>query len=262
MAVPPPASGDPGPRPPGTGGERGQSEVLGFVLSFSIILLSVGLVYSVGFGAVTSLQEGEQVDSAERAMVALGGTFENLQRGDPARASEIRLAGGRIAVSEESAIRVTVTNASGYTETFVADTDELVYTYEDASITYEAGAVFRRDGTGGGLVSREPVLLCSPRRAVVSVVTIDNGARSLGGDGSATVTVRRNETRLLYPTNDSARADRADRVALDVTSPHEDLWDRYFSEHPNWASTGPGQAECVTNRVYVRELVVRVNFIR
>ena len=243
--------------------DRAQSEVLGFILSFSIILLSVGLVYSVGFSAVTDLRDGEQLDSAERAMVALGGTFENIERGDPARASEIRLGGGTLAVEKGTTAYIAVNNSSMTIVERKLTAGSLSYSLDGTTISYEIGSVYRQEPEGG-LVSRHPRFVCTPTRAVVTVVTFNSSARSVASGGSVTTVARFDNATLLFPTNQTARAHRAESVTIDVDSPREALWDRYFEDpDTNWVpdSTEPGKATCNAEAVYLRQVGVNVRFV-
>jgi FlaG/FlaF family flagellin (archaellin) len=51
--------------------ERGVSELIGYVLAFSIVVASVGAVYAGGLGAAMEFQQDERETNAERAFVAL-----------------------------------------------------------------------------------------------------------------------------------------------------------------------------------------------
>jgi hypothetical protein len=253
------------------GDDRGVSEVIGFVLSFSVIILSVGLVFTYGFAAVQDMREAEQLNSAERAMEAVAGTLENLQRGDPARASEVRVAGGQMDIRNRTRVTVTVEDSAsppGTLYRYDQPVGELIYSYQGTNLSYQTGAVFRASDSGGGVLARRPTLVCNDDRAVVSVVRFRNieastGVDSVGAEGSITVAARANETFLLYPNREGTTADDAAQVTLEVDSPHSQIWTDYFDSSSNgWAPTGtPGEATCDTDRVVVRETYVEIKFL-
>jgi hypothetical protein len=252
---------------------RGISEVIGFVLSFSIIILSVALVFTYGFSAVQDMREAEQLNSAERALEAVAGTLENLQRGDPARASEIRVAGGQLDIRNRSRVVIHVNDSTTSNTLYRYDrpVGEILYSYQETNISYQTGAVFRSgaDGTGG-LMVRSPTLVCRDDRAVVSVLRIRNieassGVDSVGAEGSITVSARTNETSLLYPVAERQSVRNATDVSVRVDSPQSQLWTDWFDSSSNGWDTSPfsipGKAKCDADRVIVRETFVEIRFL-
>jgi hypothetical protein len=233
--------------------------VLGFVLSFSVILLSVGLVYTAGFGAMTDIRANEQVDSAERALTALGGTFENLQRGDPARASELRLSGGTLGVANGTRVDVGVTVSGSPDESYTLYPGSIVYENGDNFVEYEAGATFRRQD-GGVVVLRTPHIRCGDEVSVVSIPVLGSGEQtSVGGRSSTVVKARVTSTTLHYPASSSVYAGNATAVTMNVTSENGDGWDRYF-QSAGFTPTGSG-FECATDEVYVRSVRIDITFL-
>jgi hypothetical protein len=236
--------------------DRGVSEVLGFVISFSIIILSVGLVYTFGFGALTELRESEQLHSAERAISGTAATFETLQRGDPARASELRFNGGLLSVTNNTTMTVTVTGP-GTTYTFTPGS--LVYEYDGSRISYESGAVLRSDDQSGVML-RRPMMQCSGSRALVSVLTIDSPRNSVSGDSSVVVLARVQSNEVTFPESAATTPGAATGVELAIDSPNDAGWEKYFTRHPQWKQSGD-EYVCAADRVFVRHTVVSLRFL-
>ena len=235
--------------------DRGQSELIGFVLSFSMIILSVGLVYTLGLGAMEDIRQQEQLNSAERTMEGLASTYENLQRGDPARASELRLSGGRLELVNDTEMEVDV-DADGSTYTYTIHPRSLAYSSAGTRISYQAGAVFRRTETGGTVVQHGARIACTGQRAIVSIPTLEGPGRSISSDSSSVVKARLNSTRLLYPPDETTLLSDATEVRLEISSPDAAGWDRYLTGS-GWSVSG-GEYVCTADQVLVRNVIVRV----
>ncbi|MFC7136780.1 hypothetical protein ACFQRB_10335 [Halobaculum litoreum] len=73
---------------------RAQSDAIGFVLVFSLIVLTVGTVYAAGYPALQDLRSDEQLENMERAFEVLDDNVDDMAReGAPSRATEIKLNG-------------------------------------------------------------------------------------------------------------------------------------------------------------------------
>lgn len=246
--------------------DRAVSEILGFIISFSIIMLAVGVTYAGGFAAVTDMQSTERIENAERAMVALAETFEDVERGNgPARAGEIRLDGGELSIGESSNLSVTIDNGS--TMDF-GDSGSLAYTVGDTTIRYEHGAVLRSDD-GAARIEAAPEMTCKDEFAVVSLVNIEASEDISGTSSSGSVLVSVSKTslsdsELLYPhwENENKTGPAADNVTVSIgTSPYPDAWGDWFNSSDGWQSQGGGEFVCDTEEVFVRRTTVDVELI-
>ncbi|SEH12236.1 hypothetical protein SAMN04487967_0716 [Natronorubrum sediminis] len=143
-----------------TNTDRGVSEVLGFILVFSIIFLSVGLLYTVGFQAMNDYQETEQLNNAERAMESLTDNFNDVLRygGVNDRYGELTMREGTIAVDEGgTTVNIEVGDNgesieerdndlfNAYGEDGTIDLGEFSYTAHGDTIAYEGGGLVRAD---------------------------------------------------------------------------------------------------------------------
>lgn len=255
--------------------QRAVSDVIAFVLVFSIIITSVGFVYAVGFGALNDLQEGEQEANAERSMSALAVAMEDILRersGD--RAADISLGGETMAVEEEYQLEVTAEESSGSTTSETVD-GALVYGVgSDTQIVYMAGAVIRVD-PDGAVVTRGPSFTCrndgGRSRALVtapSIVDADNEG-GLSSDGSIRVEAEisnRLSSTLAYT---SAGEDDVEEIRVDVTdAPSSDLetriadaWDRWFDQQEGWDNSGTCEFGSNDGTVFVRNAEIDISYI-
>jgi len=237
---------------------------MGFILSFSIILLSVGLIFSFGFGAIQGLQETEQDTNGERAMLALAENFEAIQRGaGPARKGELRLSGSALSIQNNSEITVTVDRPGGTYEK-TTHLQSLVYDSETTDVTYQGGAVFR--GEERSVMQSEPAISCTDEYARISLVRLkpaENGTTAISSSASVLVTARAANRSLLFPTETTPKASAADSVTIDLAdSTVPDGWNDYFEDHDDWVSTGSAEYECSADRIYVRETVLTIDILR
>lgn len=210
--------------------DRGQSEVVGFVLVFGIIVLTIGVVAATGFGGLQNARDHEHANNAQRAFVVLSDNVDDVtQEGAPSRATEIDL--GEATLSQREAITVTVegTDRTDPSENFS-------YSYEIHPIVYDAGTGERivyaggaiiRETEGGEVMVHEPDFLLTGERVVVPIVrTFPRGPQQVGGTSTVLVRTERTDSEVL----ESVSGDYD--VTLNVTSPRAAAWERHLASKP------------------------------
>lgn len=240
-------------------GDRGVSEAVGFVLVFSLIILSVGFIYVGGFQSLQDLQRGEQLQNAERAFETLSANFEDLQQRDgPSRASEVDLNGGQLTVRPGANVTINVSNATAEVFNATIPARALSYRLGSTFVEYEGGATFRRVADGGASIPiRDPLFRCTDDAAIVSVVTLAGTDGSVAGTGSVTVTGVREESRLLFP--EDRPADPVTEVNVSFDSPNEGGWNRSLDAAEGWSELPDGSYACSgVEQVFVRQVVVTI----
>lgn len=255
-------------------GGRGVSEVVSFALVFSLVMATVGIVYVSGLGGLEDARDGEQFTNAERAFDVLADNFEDVYREDaPSRATEIKLSDAQLTFTDATVFTVSIDNVSEPT-TYKKSLDPLTYTTDgDSAIVYEAGAVFRRDGSSG-IMKRSPPFLFTvdgtERRAILPIVqTRASGPSSVAG--STTVLVRaENSVNQPLAALTNATADGATRdvdgdgveeydveFTLDTSPTRAPLWEHYLEERIPWSedacSVSGGTVTCsvAVDQLYV-----------
>lgn len=207
--------------------ERGVTEVIGFILVFSLVLGSISLVYVGGFTGLQDTRDHEQMANAERAFDVLANNFEELGRGKaPSRATEIKLAGAQLRTTEPTLITVNSTGkaAAG------ASPRSIVYRPErsNSAVIYEAGAVLREDGEGAIMI-REPDFVFGPDRTVMRVIETRGGLQSISGD---TTTLVRGEEQYQGIRHRNRDPDTKINltVRIEPASGHLQPWHDYLEE--------------------------------
>jgi hypothetical protein len=202
---------------------RGVSETVGFVLVFSLVLLTVGTVLTVGYGGLQDVRDAERVNNAQRAFDLLANNVEDITvRGAPSRGTEIRLAEATIGPGPPTTLNVSGYDGGSLTFSTGNDSlDSVQYAVEDTRIRYAAGAVTRVQPDGSVLLV-EPNFVISEPRVILPVVELSVENREIAG--SRTVLVR--SERDLRDVEVDRRG--LDRLVLNVTTPATDAWAGYL----------------------------------
>lgn len=248
--------------------DRAVSEVVSFILTFSILTMMIGVLYTAGVVSMAQLQTGNQMQNAEGVFFAMSDSFSELQEGQaPKRAGALDLdVGASISVSNESSVDVVV-NGPGYATSL--RTRSLDYRLEDRAVTYETGAVFRSNDDQTALLREPGGIFCTTsadggsdesNASVVSVVTLVAPDGASQAAGTVTVTGVQRSTTILFPTTRSPTT-AVENVTIDVSSPREAAWERYLTDAPGWEDPdGDGTFVCPNvDRAYVRHTVIEVS---
>jgi hypothetical protein len=216
---------------------RAVSDVVGYVLIFSLITISVGVITVGGFSTLQDRQDAERINNAERAFDVLAGNVEEIYRdGAPSRATEMRLSGGTLRYGEP--VNVTIRDSIDHNINHSMEVTPLVYADGDTEIVYVGGAIVRAE-SGGSVMLREPPFVFRSNQAVLPFVrtTRTVGRNSLTQEG--TIRVESIRTNL----NATARSGLADASQLEIVveTPREAAWEGYLrsvaSEDESWEYT-------------------------
>lgn len=247
---------------------RAQSEVLGFVLVFSLITMSAGIVFVSGFAGLQDAQQAEQLDNMGRAFDVLDANLADVhERGAPSRATEIHLSGGSLGFGEPIQIQVRATDTDGSNPaTFVMSARPLVYSGEDeTSFVYVAGAVIRTQGDRSVMQSTPDFRVSDTRTVIPFIVTYPDSDESLAGDSTVLIvgTNLGNELDGSYTPTGTAMAN----VDITVESPRADAWGRYFENEGYTAVDADASDDSITyqlttERLYVYRSVIEFDLER
>ena len=247
------------------GDDRGVSDVVGYILVFSLITVTIGTVFAVGITGVEDRREAERVANVERAFDVFDDNLRDVQRyDDPNRATEIRLAGGTLSVDEET--RFVLANTSDPDELDNRTLDEwtsktVAYEEDETTIAYEAGALVRGDGEGSVMLS-EPRFVAAANRTTLPLVALvaGDGAERVAGDGTVQITATEDSNADSETVRFGAAS--GETLYLWVETDRPDAWARYFDRLVGFENATPADADGVAvaelshdDLVYVRETV-------
>jgi len=204
---------------------RGVSETIGFVLVFSLIVLTVGVVLTAGYGSLQNARDAERVTNAERAFDVLADNIEDItHRGAPSRGTEIRLAEATISSGPPTYLNITGFNDDG-SQRFTTENysvEPVVYRADDTRIRYAAGAVTRIQTDGAGMVET-PSFVLSDEHVVVPIVQLSVEERAIAG--SKTVLVRTEQRIRRIVVDDTGGTDS---LRFNVSTPAPGPWEQYL----------------------------------
>ena len=261
--------------------DRAVSDVVAFVLMFALVLTGVGIV---SFGVVDNLSEfsdREQVENAERGIVAAAAAIDDIHRqNDTRRTFSLALGGGEVFLNG-STISVTVSGGSGFNGTYRTNAIEHRFdrSPRDVTVVYEAGAVFRSPGAGARY---EPAVTCRDDVAIVSLVGLTGSGLGIaeGSDTAAPLNPRALPSNspvadvgqsLLFSATIRDRTRTFTQFETDETlrvnvsgSAYPKQWDRHFSESADrgteaWTEDGEFVWACDAEAALVRVTTVELS---
>ena len=212
--------------------ERAVSETVGFVLVFALITTTIAVTFTVGLGGLEDAQVAERDANVERAFDVLHDNLRDVSReGVPSRATEIRIAGGELALAERTTIRII--DAEG-NATVVERTRPIVYRGSgDTEIVYENGAVFRSSGDVA-VPLNDPDLVINgdpgDRTVMYSLVRTTGQPQAVAGDRTTLVVGSTVSRELVEPDrepNENVTPENKN-VTLEIDSPRADGWERHY----------------------------------
>jgi hypothetical protein len=225
-------------------GRRGQSDVLGFILIFALVLSTVTVVAVFGFGTLEDTRDQEELNNAERAFDVLRDNMADIhEEGAPSRATEISLERAQLYPGDQVTFNVTAVDGTGNSVVNILSYSPVVFANGDTEIVYSAGAVIRNQRDGGVMLQKPPLLL-NESRVVIPVVQ----TRYFGDvDSTSGGTIRvRAEQRRRQPLGRLVEAPTDyQSIHLNVTSPRSDIWQSYFeSEGLDCEAPRPNIVDC------------------
>jgi hypothetical protein len=246
---------------------RGVSDVIGFTLMFSVIILGVGMVSVTGYTQLQQLSDSEEVESAERGLVSAAATLEDINRQAATnRTFKLALSTGDVWVNSTS-LDITLdgnTDLNGMELNSIQH--RLSRSPEDITVLYEGGAVFRSDG---GSARYRPTLKCdsSTNTAIINIVNLSFGPiiedAALGSGYNSGLDLSEysipdeapvqnfdrvltfNASRVNVVRNFTTTTSTSFRVDIDVSDTADPKnWRQYFEDQEGWTSTGPWTYSC------------------
>lgn len=216
---------------PSSGSDRSQTEVLGFMLVFSIVIVGALLVLALGITAIDSTEEELSDSRAENTLTQFdsAAALVALEETDVQRMSFPVDAGEQYRVRENRGrMIVTIENLTSGTSEEVMNLTLGAVTYEDDGVrlAYQGGGVWRDSERGGQMVS--------PPEFHYRNGTLTLPAVSVTGDSNlgSTAVIRHSSSTAAYPTALSSQQNPLERHRVKVTVQSEFYrgWGRYFSD--------------------------------
>lgn len=241
-------------RPGGSSDDRGVSEVLSYVLLFSMILAVVGVAYPAGVADLRGAQQSHQLQNAERAFEVFASNVADIvYRGASSRSTTVTTAGSAVGFGDPVTFNLTLV---GEGVSYSTSVRPVVYHGASADVIYVNGAVVH-EGRDGSVLLREPPMLLQDRVVLPFVITRVSGPAQVGGESTVLIeTHSASRSAFLEP----AEPGDTYRLRLNVTTPRSGVWRRYLTSEADASCTTTGQTvSCVFTAERVSISVVRVD---
>lgn len=198
--------------------DRGQTEMIGIILVFGMITISIGVVYAAGFSSLLEARQFEQTNNAQRAFQVFADNMEDITHHNaPSRATEVKLSGATLSVAEPVELRV---NVSGTTLDESYDVRPLVYDADTGErMVYVQGAILREADEDAVMVQERSMILTDGRTVIPIIQTRLIGTASVGGSTTVLVRATHAQTGVVYLDRDDPPT-----VWFNLTSPRADAW--------------------------------------
>ena len=158
--------------------DRGVTEVLGFILLFSVVLLSIVAVSILGTNALHDGRDTVVTDNVQGGFIGMANTADDIyQDNAPHRSVTLQMGRGQMGLGDPVHFNVTIDG------THVANTTSrpIVFTLGDSKLVYEGTAVFREERQGIANI-REPDFRLDDQRVIIPAVELTpRSNRSIGG---------------------------------------------------------------------------------
>lgn len=213
---------------------RGQSELVGYTILFSLALTALVVTVVLGVGALEDIQESTVVDNGEFAVRAVESDLDALYRGSAAtRRTELSLKSASLETGAETTVTVSVDDPGD------ADPPRqigpfafrpIVYSTDRVDFVYENSLVVR-DQRQGAVAVTDAEFVVSSEQTVVPVVQTVAEPQSVGGSATGSVDAVVNRTRGYTVTNRTFPADAfVVTVEVDTAPDRVRVWNRTLSD--------------------------------
>jgi hypothetical protein len=213
-------------------GERGQNELLMFMLLLGITLSLTFGTLVFGVGSLTKFTDQRGGQTAQEGLSSIASQQSQLAAGSIYRSADISLddASLKTGLYGSTEINITVEGPSGTVNQLV-ETEPVIIEHAQGATVYEHGGVFSYQSDGSGVL-KNPNFDIRQNRSVIPLYDIEQtaGLAQVSGGEVSIVSFRSGmNTSSLDATVNGPNAE-AD-VTLNITSPRYRAWGNYLRTH-------------------------------
>lgn len=239
---------------PFSGSDRGQSQLVGFLLVTALILAGSVIGGIMGIDALSQATSGQPIHAAESSMTNVQSDLYDLSGGAPHRTTDVEVTDGRLTYGENVTITVEATSSNGTMETQAIKLRPLVYGTGDARMVVSGGAVFLEQD-GGVVMKSEPSYRIGQEQAIVPLLEArhKDGPSSIGigGDGTIYVVSYNWDTRMSrYEPVDSEDNALMSKATITIQSPRAAEWAAYYRDDPRFTTVSYDEATNTVSTIF------------
>lgn len=240
---------------------RAVSEVIGYVIIFGIVMLSIGMIYAVGFPVLKSSTDATQFQSIEQGFLILQtDLFKVALDQAPVRTTKLGTAEGGSLRTDPAACNLTIEiTHSGTRVNHSILMGNIEFNSRVGSVACENGAVVVKYQAGSVMLSNPRMFNSTDQGDILfSLVKINDSCSSFGG-GIAQVTIsnpRFNESVFNTPA-----VYQNGELRLKFESRYADAWGRFISDEfdTTFDPTTGWSGDIPFNELVIVEYIVSVD---
>lgn len=199
------------------------SETVGFILMFSIVILSMSFIYTMGYPVLQDNIDYSVFENAEQSFIVLQSHMKRVAFDQaPAKIMKIKLHSATLSISNSSSIVIIYDNNS-----FFYNTGNIEFSMGDKILAYENGGLWKKNSPSGILMVSQPPIYTG-RVNNINTTTIGlvriNGYHSTAGSGIASINMKHNSSELI-------KTDAPVDVTVHISSIYASQWAKYLEEN-------------------------------
>ena len=205
--------------------EDAVSEVVDFSIILGIMLLAVAVIGVVGFPLVDHMQESGHAENIRQSFTVLAANTNKIVFGAaPSQSVELKLYGGFVSVTGDSAINITMqgwNNSSSESFAFERQMRMVENEFEGRSFSYENTGAWAQYPTGDAVMVSQPKFVLHNRVLTIPMVSIF-GSTGISGMGLVRVTSDGGAASVYSYYNVS-------QVDITIKSKYYKAWEQYLN---------------------------------
>jgi flagellin-like protein len=213
----------------GNGNRKGVSEVIGYLLTFAIVVTIVSVIYASGMPVVEQTKESSAITSMETVFLTLQGNMKKVAIGQsPVRTMKLGLVKGTMSAQENAG---NITIANGTYSTSPIRFGNIEYTLGTQKLVYENGAVIEHSLAGNIIVSEPLIFFMNYSSDNADVfISVINASGTLSTSGVLSemqmgpYNVTRDTSDIVYMSSTPA-----DPVTITINSSYAHAWSMFLN---------------------------------
>jgi FlaG/FlaF family flagellin (archaellin) len=208
----------------------GVSPVIGMILILSIVVISVGIIYTTGIPFIDSIKYNTQVFNAQNSFSVLQNDVLEIINGPVTgvgmgRITKVEMGGGSIFV-EPNNTEIQI-NYTGSSNPVTAVPGTITYNYRSRSVIFENGGVFTKYTTSS-FMEIDPMIFVTDLGSgniglMIHIINVTGPNSSIGGEGTGKIRTSFEERTNLY-------SGEVNSVNIKISTQNSDSWGRYFND--------------------------------
>ncbi|NMX21644.1 hypothetical protein C5S30_04260 [ANME-1 cluster archaeon GoMg4] len=212
--------------------KKGVSEVVGYVLTFGIVVVIVTVIYASGMPVVEDMKDKSAFQSMETSFVTLQSNVKKVAFGQsPLRTMKFNLVKGSIGANDHTAGNSITVTVDG--NAIPLQFGNIEYTIGTRRVVYELGAVIESTPGGNIIISDPPIFFTNysgNKNVFISVINVSGGFSAGGGMADMQIGGLDGLYNVTRDTNVYNSSDYVNTLDIDVSGQYRDAWERYLCE--------------------------------